>query len=269
MKCIPQRDIILIIGHLVKTLIVFSPLKCSEHLPNMTSENLSFHENIKRMARAREVFIQCDRERKIQRAVHLTSRRQQEFTSGMFVYCIQRHSSSSSSSEMKRCFLMPSFSQYPELDTRLADGMRFGVYLCDQQARIGGFFPIFWSAPYSCLQASTDLGLMVNWIRGSFNLSAGENGCLAVLHNRNDMVNASSNLEWLPSWKDCVLSREVTSCAGMTARAVLLAQGNVGFLAGGRSRSFRKLSKNDQAAQREEAYARATVAFTDGERLAF
>ena len=65
---------------------VFSTLKCYEHLPNMSSENPSFHENIKRMARAREVFIQCDSERKIQRAVHLKSRRQQEFTIGMLVY---------------------------------------------------------------------------------------------------------------------------------------------------------------------------------------
>ena len=65
---------------------VFSTLKCYEHLPNMTSENPSFHENIKNMARAREVFIQCDSERKIQRAVHLKSRRQQEFSPGMLVY---------------------------------------------------------------------------------------------------------------------------------------------------------------------------------------
>ena len=35
-----------------------------------------------------------------------------------------------------------------------------------------------------------DLGLMVEWISDQLPLSPGENGCLAVLHNRNDMVGA-------------------------------------------------------------------------------
>ena len=52
----------------------------------MSQENPSFHENIKKMSRAREVFIRCDSERKLARAATLKSRRQQEFETGMLVY---------------------------------------------------------------------------------------------------------------------------------------------------------------------------------------
>lgn len=65
---------------------IFSTLNCYEHLPNMSQENPSFHENIKKMSRAREVFIRCDSERKLARAATLKSRRQQEFETGMLVY---------------------------------------------------------------------------------------------------------------------------------------------------------------------------------------
>ena len=44
-----------------------------------------------------------------------------------------------------------------------------------------------WDAP-SYLHAANDVGSMVDWIRERFDLSAGEDGCLAVLHNRNKMV---------------------------------------------------------------------------------
>ena len=63
------------------------------------------------------------------------------------------------------------------------------------------------------------------------------------------------------------LSRSVTSCAGMTAHLVLLAQTRVGFLSWGRSKDFQKLSDDEQRAQREEAYARATVALTRAQTL--
>ena len=43
---------------------------------------------------------------------------------------------------------------------------------------------------------------------------------------------------------------------------VLLAQTKVGFLTGGRKKSFRLLSEDEQMVQLEEAYARATVAIT-------
>ena len=83
---------------------------------------------------------------------------------------------------------------------------------------------------------------------------------LAVLHNRNKMVNAFATTEWVAGSEGAVISRSVTSCAGMTAYLVLLAQTRVGFLSGGRGKSFRQLAPQEQAAQREEAFARATVA---------
>ena len=49
------------------------------------------------------------------------------------------------------------------------------------------------------------------------------------------------------------LSRSVTSCAGMTAYLVLLAQTRVGFLSGGRGKSL-QLSKQERGAQKEEAF---------------
>ena len=59
----------------------------------------------------------------------------------------------------------------------------------------------------------------------------------------------------------------VTTCAGMTAHTVLLAQTKVGFLTGGRKKSFRLLSEDEQMVQLEEAYARATVAITRARSL--
>ncbi len=53
----------------------------------------------------------------------------------------------------------------------------------------------------------------------------------------------------------------------MTAHLVLLAQTKVGCLSGGRSKPFHKLSPDEQQAQREEAYARATVALTRAQTL--
>ena len=59
-----------------------------------------------------------------------------------------------------------------------------------------------------------------------------------------------------------MIFRGVTSCAGMTAQHVLLAQTKIGFLTGGRGYSFQELSTDDKQSQREEAFARATVALT-------
>ena len=74
------------------------------------------------------------------------------------------------------------------------------------------------------------------------------------------------NLAWHPgagwlhgSWRG-LISRGVTSCAGMTAQHVLLAQTKIGFLTGGRGHSFQELFTEDKQSQREEAFARATVA---------
>ena len=109
-----------------------------------------------------------------------------------------------------------------------------------------GFLPIFWDAPYSHINASTDIGEVVDWIKSKFLVT--QEGDLAVLHNRNKMVNAFATTEWVAGSKGAVISRSVTSCAGMTAYLVLLAQTRVGFLSGGRGKSFRQLAPQEQAA---------------------
>ena len=54
----------------------------------------------------------------------------------------------------------------------------------------------------------------------------------------------------------------------MTAHTVIiLAQIRVGFLTGGRKKSFLDLSEDEQTVQLEEAYARATVATTRARAL--
>ena len=66
------------------------------------------------------------------------------------------------------------------------------------------------------------------WITDKFVVA--NKGDLAVLHNRNKMVNAFANTEWVSGSGGAIISRGVTSCAGMMAYLVLLAQTRVGFL---------------------------------------
>ena len=105
------------------------------------------------------------------------------------------------------------------------------------------------------MHAATDIGSAVDWLQRQVVLSSDENGCLAVLHNRNKMVTTFGNSEWatqsegavhfffarcclgkIPGGvpfsqltEGAVQSKSVTSCAGMTAHSlVLLAQTKVG-----------------------------------------
>ena len=59
-------------------------------------------------------------------------------------------------------------TRYPELDTFQNDIIQFGNYLQREQCTRGGFLPIFWDAPYSYIHASTDIGEVVDWIKGKF-----------------------------------------------------------------------------------------------------
>ena len=63
------------------------------------------------------------------------------------------------------------------------------------------------------------------------------------------------------------ISRSVTSCAGMTAFMVVVAQTKVGFLTGGRGQKFRSLPEEERHTQEEEIYARATVALTRARKM--
>ena len=159
--------------------------------------------------------------------------------------------------------------RYPELDAATNTRVVFGNYLADRQARIGGYLPVFWRSPHSVVHATGDIGQMISWISEQVELEAGENGCLAVLHNRNDMSGALNSWVWVANSEGRVISRGVTSCAGMTAQHVLLAQTKIGFLTGGRGYSFQELPPEDKQSQREEAFARATVALTRAQRFCF
>ena len=91
----------------------------------------------------------------------------------------------------------------------------------------GGFLPIFWDAPFSYINASTDIGEVVDWITDKFVVA--NKGDLAVLHNRNKMVNAFANTEWVSGSGGAVISRSVTSCAGMTAIPCTTCSNQSGF----------------------------------------
>ena len=54
-------------------------------------------------------------------------------------------------------------------------------------------------------------------------------GDVAVLHNRNKMVNTVTNTEWVSGSGGAIISRSVTSCAGMTAFLVLIRMIVAGF----------------------------------------
>ena len=150
-------------------------------------------------------------------------------------------------------------TRYPELDNLQNDVIQFGNYLQAEQCTRGGFLPIFWDAPYSYINASTDIGEVVDWITSKFVVA--KEGDLAVLHNRNKMVNAFATTERVAGPGGAIISRSVTSCAGMTAYLVLLAQT--------RGKSFHQLPPQEQAAQKEEAFARATVALTRAQQICF
>ena len=59
-------------------------------------------------------------------------------------------------------------TRYPELDNVQHDIIQFGNYLQAEQCTRGGFLPIFWDAPYSYIQACTDIGEVVDWITDKF-----------------------------------------------------------------------------------------------------
>ena len=112
------------------------------------------------------------------------------------------------------------------------------------------------------MHAVGDIGVVVDWLCERQAFAADSRSCLAVFHNQNRMVNEFRSSSWVTESKDLIVCRGVTTCAGMTAPTVILAQTRVGFLTGGRKESFRALPQEEQLIQLEEAYGRATVALT-------
>ena len=81
------------------------------------------------------------------------------------------------------------------------------------------------------------------------------------------MVHEFGLSAWVTQSGRQVISRSVTSCAGMTAYMVVVAQTKVGFLTGGRGEKFRSLPEEERRTQEKEAYARATVALTRARKI--
>ena len=66
-----------------------------------------------------------------------------------------------------------------------------------------------------------------------------------------------------------MISRGVTSCAGMTAQHVLLAQTKIGFLTGGRGNKFQELDDIEKQSQREEAFRQSHSCLDQSSTLLF
>ena len=127
--------------------------------------------------------------------------------------------------------------------------------------------PVFWDVPRANLHAVVDIGAVVDWLRFQFTYFRDAKSSLAVLHNQNDMVTHFKASSWVSEAQGAVVSRGVTTCAGMTAHTVIVAQTKIGFLTGGRRASFHALPQEEQDIQLEEACGRATVALTRARSL--
>ena len=141
-------------------------------------------------------------------------------------------------------------------------GYTFGRFVPADEDLRGGFLPVFWNVPRANLHAVVDVRAVVDWLQFQFKFSRDAKSSLAVLHNQNDMVTHFKASSWVSEAQGAVVSRGVTTCAGMTAHTVIVAQTKIGFLTGGRRASFLDLPQDEQDIQLEEAYGRATVALT-------
>ena len=144
--------------------------------------------------------------------------------------------------------------RYPELVKREQGHWSFGRFLPGEALIMGGFIPILWDVPKSNLCAVEDVGALVEWAREQPLFCPDSGQEMAVLHNQNKMVTQFGMSAWVAQSKHKVYSRSVTSCAGMTAFLVVVAQTRIGFLSGGRGAGFLRLRPEDQISQTEDAY---------------
>ena len=141
--------------------------------------------------------------------------------------------------------------RYPELVTFNGTNWNFGKFVPPERPQRGGFLPIFWDVPRADTHAVEDIGAVVDWLTERCDFRADAKSSLAVLHNRNDMTNLFRASNWVSSSQDSIVPRGVTTCAGMTAHTVILAQTRVGFLTGPRKKYFLALPEDEQLAAHE------------------
>ena len=157
--------------------------------------------------------------------------------------------------------------RYHELVKLSGGEYPFGRFLSDLSAKKGGFLPILWDAPKSDTYAVQDIGMVVDHLKKIFTFTSRPEETLAVLHNKNRLVHAFSRSGWIQDTLGEILSRSVTSCAGMTAKVTIIAQTRIGFLSGLRRIPHGEEAENSFEVQREEAAVRATVALTRAKEL--
>ena len=157
--------------------------------------------------------------------------------------------------------------RYPELVKNTPEGWHYGRYVSTEATLQGGFLPVFWDVLKSHMHAVSEIGALVEWLQDHVTFGHDSANNLAVLHNQNHMVREFGMSAWVSQSNKQVISRSVTSCAGMTAYMVIAAQTRIGFLTGGRGQKFRELPEEERRTQEEEAYARATVAFTRARKM--
>ena len=134
--------------------------------------------------------------------------------------------------------------RYPELVKHTPEGWRYGRYVSTEATLQGGFLPVFWDVPKSDMHAVSDIGALVEWLQDYITFGQDSADNLAVLHNQNHMVREFGMSAWVAQSKKQVISRSVTSCAGMTAYMVIVAQTRVGFLTeaeGRNSETYRRM----------------------------
>ena len=148
-------------------------------------------------------------------------------------------------------------------------GCTFGRFVPPDEDLRGGFLPVFWDVPRANLHAVVDVGAVVDWLQLQFKFFRDAKSSLAVLQHQNDMVTHFKASSWVSEAQGAVVSRGVTTCAGMTAHTVIVAPTKIGFLTGGRRASFLELQQDEQDIQLEEAYGRATVALTRASSMCY
>ena len=112
--------------------------------------------------------------------------------------------------------------RYPELVTFNGTSWNFGKFVTHERPLRGGFLPVFWDVPRADMHAVEDIGAVVEWLTKRCPFQADAKSNLAVLHNRNDMTDLFRASNWVSESKDTIVSRGVTTCAGMTAHTVIL-----------------------------------------------
>ena len=103
------------------------------------------------------------------------------------------------------------------------------------------------------MHAATDISSAVDWLQSQVDLSSDENGCLSVLHNRNNGRHL---------WQ-LRMGHPIRGCGSVQKRYILCRHDRPL-----RSpRRVKELPEKEVLAQLEEAYARATVALTRAQKL--